>query len=167
MKLFLVLLAYVLTRSFVDGQLCTDLPSLSTIESDFRSAVNESSFSLEEIFFNCITYGSPEGSTFRETTITARYQAQDGPFLGQVLYACVDRSGSILWISDTVMLKTGTASNGTERCSNCRELSATTCTGQRIRCSMHIILLFYIFNYAIVLQMFIFANDYVCHYSLS
>ena len=141
MKLLLVL-AYVLSHSFVNGQSCTDLPSLSTIEGDFRSAVNASEqagsiFSLGEIFFNCITYGSPEGSTFRETRITARYQVQDREFLGQVLYACVNINGNTVWVSDEevgVALKTGSAENGTERCRNCRESSSTssstTCTGQ-------------------------------------
>ena len=133
MKLFLVL-AYVISRSFVNGQWCADLPSLSTIEADFRLAVNASgsNFILREIFYNCIAYGSPEGSTFRETRITARYQAQDGGSLGQALYGCVNISGNIVWVSDDfgVVLKTGLAQNGTERCMDCRALSSTTCTGQ-------------------------------------
>ena len=131
---FLLVIACAQSYSFVSGQLCTELPPLSTIASDFRSAVNASdqigdTFNLGEIFFNCITYGSPEGSTFRETTITSSYQVQDGVFLGQVLYACVSINGIIMWRSDEVALKTGQASNGTERCMDCRELSATTCSG--------------------------------------
>ena len=133
---FLLVVACALSHSFVNGQLCTELPPLSTIERDFRSAVNASNqaggtFNLREIFFNCITYGSPEGSTFRETTITARYQVQDGVFIGQALYACVNINGSITWISDRdeVALKAGQESNGTERCRGCRELTATRCLG--------------------------------------
>ena len=135
MKLFLVL-AYVLSHSFANGQPCAELPPLSTIEADFRSSVNTSDqagsiFSLGEVFYNCIAYGSPDGSTFRETRITARYQVEDGNFLGQVLYACVSMNGNMVWVSDDVgvVLKTGSAANGTERCNDCRELSDTTCTG--------------------------------------
>ena len=136
MKLFLVL-AYVLSRSFANGQWCAELPPLSIIETDFRSAVNASDqagsiFSLGEVFYNCIMYGSPDGSTYRETRITARYGVEDGNFMGQVLYACVSMNGVIVWESDEVgvILKTGSLANGTERCSNCRALSSTTCTGQ-------------------------------------
>lgn len=134
MKL-LVVLAYVLSHNFANGQLCTELPPLSTIETDFRSAVNASDqagsvFNLGEVFYNCIAYGSPEGSNFTETRITARYRVEDGDFLGQVLYACVSMNGDVVWASDEVVLKMGSPANGTERCRNCRELSLTTCTGR-------------------------------------
>lgn len=137
MKLLLVL-AYVLSHSYVNGQeQCLNIPSLSAIENDFRSAVNASdqagngTFNLGDVYFNCITYASSDGSTFREMTITASYQVEDGTFLGRALYACVNVGGSIVWRSDDVVLKTGSATNGTERCSNCRAvMSQTTCTGQ-------------------------------------
>lgn len=136
MELFLVL-AYMLSHSFVNGQLCENLPSLSAIQSDFYSAVNASDqagnvtvFVLGEVFFNCITYGSPDGSDFIETTITARYEVEDGTFIGRVLYACVNMNGSLVWVSDDVVLKDGVAANGTERCTNCRELSPTTCSSK-------------------------------------
>lgn len=136
MKLFLVL-AYVLGHNFVDGQQCTDLPPLATIEGDFYFAVNASeqagnTFILGELFFNCITYGSPNGSIFRETTITATYEVDDGTFQGQVLYVCVEINETVLWLisPDGVRLKTGLRENNTERCSGCREPSMTTCDGQ-------------------------------------
>ena len=134
MKLFLVL-AYVISYSCVNGQQsCTNLPSLSIIENDFHSAVNESdqagnTFDLREIFYNCIDYTSPDGSTIGETTITARYEVEDGVFLGQSLYACVNMNGAMIWVSGGVMLKTGLAENGMERCRNCRSFTQTTCTG--------------------------------------
>lgn len=135
MKLFLVLI-YVLSYSFVSGQTCVSLPLLPTIENDFYLAVNASdqtgsTFILGELFFDCITYGSPDGSTFREMRITAKYQVDSGTFFGQVLYACVDFSnGTIGWVSgDGVTLKSGSRTeNGTERCRDCRNLSPTTCT---------------------------------------
>lgn len=135
MKLFLVLV-YVINHScFVNGQQsCTNLPSSSIIENDFHLAVNESdqagnTFALGRIFYNCVTYALPNGSTIRETTITARYVVGDDEFLGQSLYACVSINGALVWVSGGVMLKTGLAENRTERCRNCRALTQTTCTG--------------------------------------
>ena len=141
MKLFVVLvMTYALSHSqLVNGQWpwCANLPPLSAIETDLRVAVNSSdqagsTFILGELFYNCITYGSADGSTFRETTITAVYEVDNGTSMGQVLYACVDMNGVMAWVSDSnnVMLKTGLQENGTEKCMNCRELSPTTCTGQ-------------------------------------
>ena len=135
MKL-LLLLAYVISYSFVEGQQsCRNLPSLSIIENDFHTAVNDSdqagnTFALREIFYNCITYASSNGSSYHETTITARYAVEDGDFLGQVLYACVSMNGAVVWVSDDVMLKTGSVENLTERCRDCRASTPTTCAGQ-------------------------------------
>lgn len=135
MKL-LLLLAYVISYGFVEGQQsCTNLPSLSIIENDFHTAVNDSdqagnTFALRGIFYNCISYASSNGSSYGETTIAARYAVEDGEFLGQVLYACVSMNGAMVWVSDEVMLKTGLAENRTERCSDCRASTPTTCTGQ-------------------------------------
>lgn len=138
MKLFVVIV-YVIYHSFVDGQSCVDLPSLSIIENDLHRAVNssgdlqtENTFSLGEIFYNCITYGSSDGSNYRELTITARYQIDSGSSMGQILYACVNQSGTIRWISNEPVLKTGSTMNNTQKCNNCREISSTTCTGQSV-----------------------------------
>lgn len=139
MKLFLAVV-YVLNHSFVNGQLCTELPSTPMIENDFRSVVNASgqagnAFDLRDIFYNCITYGSSDGTTFRETRITAMYQIENGTFEGRVLYQCTTLNGTV-WVTDGVVLKPGLTENGTDRCMNCRELSPTACTGQHYNSSL-------------------------------
>ena len=135
MKLLLLFVVWSLCCSLIKGQFCPDVPDFAMITDNFESAVGSSeqsasTFTLMEIYYNCIAYGGTGGNEFRELTITGMYRVDSGPLtLGQGTYQCEMPDGTLRWDNLRVILGAGSTLNETTRgCSDCQGMTSNNCT---------------------------------------
>jgi len=120
--------------SLIKGQsFCPNPPDFDMISDNFAVMVGSSdeagsTFTLTEIFYNCIAYGGSGGNEFRQITITGRYEVDLGTFLGQASYQC-ENPGTPRWDNLRVILRAGLALNETTRgCADCQGITSNNCT---------------------------------------